>query len=266
MSGLRLEYWLLRIGGPSIIVFTHMFMLYVGTERVYSHCWGWLQEHVPRSVAILIATLILAPNAMIVLSLALTVLGDPGYTELSIERMLREGMVDESFFDQFAKCVKCGLPKPPRCHHCSTCNKCHLKMDHHCPAVGMCIALRNQRPFLVMLRWTLFTCQLNVLVCVFAWIVGEDRMFASLMVFTLLILVGAINFVWSDAIERVLVNMTTIEEMSGDNTRLYDLGQDQNWKQVFGSWTFGHFIPEKSKMTGFEWSNTMFQNPDVSVV
>ena len=266
MSGLRLEYWLLRIGGPGVILFTHIFMLCVGTERVYSHCWNWLEQYLPKSVSILIMALILAPNAMIVLSLALTVLGDPGYTELSIERMLREGMADEAFFAQFDKCAKCGLPKPPRCHHCSTCNKCHLKMDHHCPAVGMCIALRNQRPFLVMLRWTLFTCELNVFVCIFAWIAGEDRMFASLMVFTLLVLSGAINFVWSDAIERVLVNMTTIEEMSRGHTRLYDLGHDQNWKQVFGCRTLGHFIPAKSQMTGFEWSNAMFQNPEVSVV
>jgi palmitoyltransferase len=29
-------------------------------------------------------------------------------------------------------CKKCISPKPPRAHHCSICNKCILKMDHHC--------------------------------------------------------------------------------------------------------------------------------------
>lgn len=29
-------------------------------------------------------------------------------------------------------CKKCIAPKPPRTHHCSICNKCILKMDHHC--------------------------------------------------------------------------------------------------------------------------------------
>ena len=29
-------------------------------------------------------------------------------------------------------CKKCIKPKPPRTHHCSVCNKCILKMDHHC--------------------------------------------------------------------------------------------------------------------------------------
>lgn len=29
-------------------------------------------------------------------------------------------------------CKKCIKPKPPRTHHCSICNRCILKMDHHC--------------------------------------------------------------------------------------------------------------------------------------
>lgn len=29
-------------------------------------------------------------------------------------------------------CKKCLSPKPPRTHHCSVCNRCILKMDHHC--------------------------------------------------------------------------------------------------------------------------------------
>ncbi|KAF4531439.1 hypothetical protein B566_EDAN004209, partial [Ephemera danica] len=29
-------------------------------------------------------------------------------------------------------CKKCISPKPPRTHHCSICDRCVLKMDHHC--------------------------------------------------------------------------------------------------------------------------------------
>lgn len=34
--------------------------------------------------------------------------------------------------DGTPRCRKCGGWKPERCHHCSSCNKCCLKMDHHC--------------------------------------------------------------------------------------------------------------------------------------
>lgn len=30
-------------------------------------------------------------------------------------------------------CEKCFMIKPDRAHHCSVCNSCVLKMDHHCP-------------------------------------------------------------------------------------------------------------------------------------
>jgi Uncharacterized protein containing DHHC-type Zn finger len=36
-------------------------------------------------------------------------------------------------------CKKCIAPKPPRTHHCSVCNKCILKMDHHCRILIMFI-------------------------------------------------------------------------------------------------------------------------------
>ena len=35
-------------------------------------------------------------------------------------------------------CRKCATVKPPRAHHCSICNTCTLKMDHHCPWVSVC--------------------------------------------------------------------------------------------------------------------------------
>nr|XP_009927580.1 PREDICTED: palmitoyltransferase ZDHHC15-like [Haliaeetus albicilla] len=30
-------------------------------------------------------------------------------------------------------CDRCQLIKPDRCHHCTVCAICVLKMDHHCP-------------------------------------------------------------------------------------------------------------------------------------
>ncbi|XP_075890865.1 palmitoyltransferase ZDHHC16B [Nelusetta ayraudi] len=44
-------------------------------------------------------------------------------------------------------CKKCISPKPPRTHHCSICNMCVLKMDHHCPWLNNCVGHFNQRYF-----------------------------------------------------------------------------------------------------------------------
>jgi hypothetical protein len=37
-------------------------------------------------------------------------------------------------------CKKCVLPKPDRAHHCSLCQRCVLKMDHHCPWINNCVS------------------------------------------------------------------------------------------------------------------------------
>jgi len=37
-----------------------------------------------------------------------------------------------SLVEAVSMCGKCIAPKPPRTHHCSVCNRCILKMDHHC--------------------------------------------------------------------------------------------------------------------------------------
>lgn len=55
-------------------------------------------------------------------------------------------------------CKKCQCPKPDRAHHCSTCKRCVLKMDHHCPWLATCVGLYNYKSFLLFLIYTSLFC------------------------------------------------------------------------------------------------------------
>lgn len=55
-------------------------------------------------------------------------------------------------------CKKCHVPKPDRTHHCSTCKRCVLKMDHHCPWLSTCLGLHNYKAFVLFLIYVSLFC------------------------------------------------------------------------------------------------------------
>jgi len=52
--------------------------------------------------------------------------------------------------------LRCHIFKPDRCHHCNSCNRCVLSMDHHCPWINNWVGFYNRKQFLLLLAYLLW--------------------------------------------------------------------------------------------------------------
>ncbi|XP_053204495.1 palmitoyltransferase ZDHHC16-like [Panonychus citri] len=83
---------------------------------------------------------------------------------------------DRLLIEVVSICKKCMTPKPPRTHHCSVCDKCILKMDHHCPWLNNCIGHFNHRFFF---SFCFFTWLGTIFVMIFGSFIAYEHFFLT---------------------------------------------------------------------------------------
>jgi len=177
-------------------------------------------------------------------------------------------------------CKHCAQIKPGRAYHCSVCDCCILKMEHHCPWINNCVGMMNHKFYLLFCifmwsgtfyilvsAWPLFShCyrsphgSINFDEKLQAWIMSytenSQSGFRMLVVFAWIVCLSVfialgILVVWQSWL--VSFGETSVERMKLSYERQkakkqgkkfaspFDYGLKQNWMNVLGYGNFKEF-------------------------
>ena len=95
---------------------------------------------------------------------------NPGYLnkktpKARLEHSLKRYEYDNIMFAAESWCETCDIPKPARSKHCSLCNVCCERFDHHCVWINACVGLHNYKYFILFLF-------LHAVICIYGTVIG----------------------------------------------------------------------------------------------
>jgi len=79
-------------------------------------------------------------------------------------------------FDPVLLCADCEVVRTDRSRHCSICNKCVERFDHHCPWINNCVGLNNHGVFMCFL-----TSMLALLVTTFVSLILNYHCYRNIL-------------------------------------------------------------------------------------
>merc|ERR1719334_1307388 len=202
-----------------------------------------------------------------------TMLTDPGAvprgnaTRENIARMgYKEGQV-------IFKCSKCCSIKPDRAHHCSVCQRCIRKMDHHCPWVNNCVGENNQKYFVLFTLYiasmsfhALFlainhciTCMTSEFHACPAYSPPATMIFLLFLMFEGLLFALFTSIMFGTQVTAIWRDQTGIESLKKEEARWVRKSRWKSIQAVFGRFSIHWFspfahVPPPSKSHGYLFS------------
>jgi hypothetical protein len=148
-------------------------------------------------------------------------------------------------------CLECKIIKPDRCHHCRRCDKCVLRMDHHCPYLNRCVGFKNQKYFTLFLIYIIIYIFFILLTTMHSFIQCWNETFYNYrteyhifcMVTISICAIIPVLSVLIYTLRATALNRTSLEQefvpveaaTNKENIYLFDLGSwKENFQDIFG--------------------------------
>ncbi|KAJ1799256.1 Palmitoyltransferase [Coemansia sp. RSA 2399] len=266
----------LYVWGVSLLI------CFIGYSSQIFVFWSYLGGASLRALVVLGAFNFLLHLVLYNYYLAVTV--TPGHVPLGWEPPLDGANVYELKRDTMKPryCRLCKGFKPPRTHHCSDCDRCVLKMDHHCPWTNNCVGFHNQAHFLRFVYTADAACAMAILLHALrlyelvvdsingTYYVRQPTQIEVAFLIINITLAGIVllfvGILSGYHVYLIGCNTTTIESREKDRvTRLikakkckpapypYDLGPLRNFRAVFGDSIWLWWLPTPARGSGLDF-------------